>query len=315
MHIPDGFISGPVLAICWVISLIVIGYAFIRVKRDMDERKVPLMGVVAAAIFAGQMLNFPVAGGTSGHLLGAALALILLGPWAAVLVMTIVVSAQALIFQDGGIAALGANLFNMAVIGVFVSYTVYRTVQRLSKGARWGIFVGGFLAAWTSIFIASLAAALELAFSATSPANIAVPAMALVHSVIGLGEGLITVGALALIYAVRPELIKTTDQKQVGGKFVWVAGLLIAIVLAVASPIASQNPDGLEFVAEEQGFLDLQQASPYEIIPDYTMPGVADQNMATIAAGIVGVIIVFLVAVGVAYLRRNRTVSSASSGS
>src|SRR5512134_2590726 len=117
MHIPDGFLSALVLAVCWGISVIVIVYAFIRVKRDMDERKVPLMGVVAAAIFAGQMLNFPVAAGTSGHLLG---------PWAAVLVMTIVAGAQALIFQDGGVAALGANLLNMAVIGVFVSYTVYR---------------------------------------------------------------------------------------------------------------------------------------------------------------------------------------------
>jgi len=315
MHIPDGFLSGLVLAVCWGISLIVIAYAFIRVKRDMDDRKVPLMGVLAAAIFAGQMLNFPVAGGTSGHLLGAALAMILLGPWAAVLIMTIVVSAQALIFQDGGVAALGANLFNMAVIGVFVSYTVYRAVQRFSKGAKRGLFVGGFLAAWTSIFIAALAAALELAFSGTSPANIAVPAMALVHSVIGVGEGLITVGALALIYAVRPELIKTTDQKQVGGKFVWVAGLLIALALAVASPLASTHPDGLEFVAEQQGFLDKAQANPYNIIPDYAVPGVANEQVATIAAGIIGVIIVFFVAVGVAYLRRNRSVSSASRGS
>jgi cobalt/nickel transport system permease protein len=315
MHIPDGFLSGAVLAVCWTISAIVIVVAFIRVKRDMDERKVPLMGVVAAAIFAGQMLNFPVAGGTSGHLLGAALAMILLGPWAAVLVLTIVVSAQALIFQDGGIAALGANLFNMAVIGVFVSYTVYRAVQRLSKGAKWGIFVGGFLAAWTSIFIASLAAALELAFSGTSPANIAVPAMAVVHSVIGIGEGLITVGALALIYAVRPELIKTTDQKQVGGKFVWVAGLLIALALAVASPLASTHPDGLEFVAEQQGFLQKAQVNPYDIIPNYVLPGIANEQVATIAAGILGVIIVFFVAIGVAYLRRNRTTSSASSRS
>jgi cobalt/nickel transport system permease protein len=315
MHIPDGFLSGLVLAVCWGISLIVIVYAFIRVKRDMDERKVPLMGVVAAAIFAGQMLNFPVAGGTSGHLLGAALAMILLGPWAAVLVMTIVVSAQALIFQDGGVGALGANLFNMAVIGVFVSYTVYRAVQRLSKGARWGLFVGGFLAAWTSIFIASLAAALELAFSGTSPANIAVPAMALVHSVIGIGEGLITVGALALIYAVRPELLKTTDQKQVGGKLVWAAGLLMAVALAVASPLASTHPDGLVFVAEQQGFLEKAQANPYDIIPHYVMPGVANEQVATIAAGILGVIIVFFVAVGVAYLRRKRVAAPTSSGS
>jgi cobalt/nickel transport system permease protein len=315
MHIPDGFLSGPVLAVCWGVSLIVIAYAFIRVKRDMDERKVPLMGVMAAAIFAGQMLNFPVAGGTSGHLLGAALAMILLGPWAAVLIMTIVVSAQALIFQDGGIAALGANLFNMAVIGVFVSYTVYRAVQRFSPGTKRGLFVGGFLAAWTSIFIASLAAALELAFSGTSPANIAVPAMALVHSVIGLGEGLITVGALALIYAVRPDLVKTTDQKQVGGKFVWVAGLLIALALAVASPLASTHPDGLEFVAEQQGFIDKAQANPFNIIPDYAMPGVANEQAATIAAGIIGVIIVFFVATGVAYLRRNRTAVPTSGGS
>jgi cobalt/nickel transport system permease protein len=315
MHIPDGFLSGLVLAVCWGISLIVIAYAFIRVKRDMDERKVPLMGVVAAAIFAGQMFNFPVAGGTSGHLLGATLAVILLGPWSAVLVMTIVVSAQALIFQDGGVGALGANLFNMAVIGVFVSYTVYRAVQRFSKGARWGLFVGGFMAAWTSIFIAALAAALELAFSGTSPANIAIPAMALVHSVIGIGEGLITVGALAFVYAVRPDLVRTTDQKQIGGKFVWVAGLLIAIALAVASPLASTHPDGLEFVAAQQGFLNKAQASPYNIIPNYVMPGITNESTATVAAGILGVIIVFLVAVGVAFLRRSRSASSTSSGS
>ena len=223
MHIPDGFLSGPVLAICFMVSAITIGYAFRRVKRDLDERKVPLMGVVAAAIFAGQMLNFPVAAGTSGHLLGAALATILLGPWAAVLVMAIVVGAQALIFQDGGIVALGANLFNMAVIGVFVSYTIYRAVQRIARGSKAGVFAGGFLAAWTSIFIAALAAALELAFSGTSPANLAVPAMAVVHSLIGLGEGLITVGALAFVSAVRPDLVKTTNQKQIGGKVVWMA--------------------------------------------------------------------------------------------
>jgi cobalt/nickel transport system permease protein len=315
MHIPDGFLSGLVLAICWGISLIVIAYAFIRVKRDMDDRKVPLMGVVAAAIFAGQMLNFPVAAGTSGHLLGAALAMILLGPWAAVLVMTIVVGAQALLFADGGIAALGANWLNMAVIGVFVAYTVYRAVQRFSKGARWGIFVGGFLAGWTSIFIAALAAGLQLALSGTSPANLGIPAMALVHSVIGVVEGLITVGALAFVYAVRPDLVKTTDQKQVGGKVVWIAGLLIAIALAVASPLASTHPDGLEFIAQQQGFIGKQQANPIQIIPNYALPGVANESVATIAAGILGVIIVFLVAIGVAFLRRNRSASSTSSGS
>ncbi len=141
------------------------------------------MGVLAAAIFAGQMLNFAVAGGTSGHLMGAAIAAILLGPWAAILVLTTVVGVQALIFQDGGLLVLGANIFNMAVIGVSVAYMAYQTVQKLSGGRKWGIFVGGFLAAWLSIVIASLAAALELAVSGTSPANLAVPAMAGIHAI------------------------------------------------------------------------------------------------------------------------------------
>ncbi len=159
MHIPDGFLSVLVSLVFWVLSILVIGIALKRLGKGLDERQVPMMGVVAAAIFAGQMLNFAVAGGTSGHLLGAALATILLGPWAAVVVMTCVVSVQALIFQDGGLLALGANIFNMGVIGVFVAYTVYQAVQKLAKGKNWGIFVGGFTAAWLSIEIAALAAA------------------------------------------------------------------------------------------------------------------------------------------------------------
>ncbi len=124
MHIPDGFLSTPVSIVLWVLSVLVIAYALRRANKDLGEKQVPVMGVLAAAIFAGQMLNFAVAGGTSGHLMGAAIATIVLGPWAAVLVMTTVVGVQALIFQDGGILALGGNLFNMAVVGVFVSYFV-----------------------------------------------------------------------------------------------------------------------------------------------------------------------------------------------
>ncbi len=143
--------------------MIVIGIALHKTKQTLGERQVPLMGVLAAAIFAGQMLNFTVAGGTSGHLLGAAIAAILLGPWPAVLVMTSVVSIQALLFQDGGLLALGANLFNMAIVGVFVSYTVYNGLRKLLQKQNWGLFVAGFVAAWSSIFIASLACGLELA--------------------------------------------------------------------------------------------------------------------------------------------------------
>jgi cobalt/nickel transport system permease protein len=304
MHIPDGFLSVWVSVLFWVISILVIGVALRRLGKDMDERQVPMMGVVAAAIFAGQMLNFAVAGGTSGHLLGATLATVLLGPWPAVLVMTCVVSIQALIFQDGGLLALGANIFNMAVVGVFVSYTVYQAVQKLARGRSWGIFVGGFAAAWLSIVIASLAAALQLALSGTSPANIAVPAMAGIHALIGIGEGMITVGALAFIYAARPDLLKRGESSAAQGKLVWIVGLVIALFLAIASPLASAHPDGLEWVAEQKGFLDAAQGSVYQIIPDYVFPGISNEILATILAGILGVILVFGVAFAVAYIRR-----------
>jgi cobalt/nickel transport system permease protein len=306
MHIPDGFLSALVSVVLWIISMLVIAYSLRRVNQDLGERQVPLMGVVAAAIFAGQMLNFTVVGGTSGHLMGAALATILLGPWAAILVITTVVSVQALIFQDGGLLVLGANIFNMGLVGVAVSYFVYRTIQRLAGGRSWGIFTGGFLAAWASIFVASLAVALELAFSGTSPANLAVPTMAGIHALIGIGEGLITAGALALIYATSPDLVRADRQKQAGGAALWVVGLIIALALAIASPLASAYPDGLEWVAEQRGFLDTAQGPAYQIIPDYVVPGVSNEALATILAGVVGTLIVFGIAAAVAYSKRNR---------
>jgi cobalt/nickel transport system permease protein len=306
MHIPDGFLSFLVAAILWIVSIIVVGYSLKRVSKDIGERKVPLMGVLAAAIFAGQMLNFAVAGGTSGHLMGAAIATILLGPWSAVLVMTSVVSLQALIFQDGGLLALGANIFNMAVIGVAVSYAVFTTIRKLAGARPWGIFVGGFLAAWLSIFITSLAAALELAFSGTSPANIAVPTMAGIHALIGVGEGLITLGVLAFIYSARRDLLDIGESNTVGGWAIWLTGIAIALLLAVASPLASSHPDGLEWVAEQKGFLGTAQGPLYNIVPDYVLPGVNNQALATVLAGVLGVLIVLGVTAGVAYARRNR---------
>jgi len=306
MHIPDGFLSIAVSLVCWALSIIVIAYALRRANKDLGEKQVPLMGVLAACIFAGQMLNFAVAGGTSGHLLGAAVATILLGPWAAVLVLTCVVGVQALIFQDGGLLALGANLFNMAVIGVFVSYFIYRTVQRLAGGKAWGIFVGGVAAAWSSIFVAALAAALQLAFSGTSPANVSIPAMGGIHAIIGIGEALITLGALAFVYTTRRDLLRIGAQRSVGGKVVWLAGLVIAIALAIASPLASTHPDGLEYVAGQLGFLNQARAASFGVIPNYVLPGVSNRELATILAGIIGVVIVFGVALAVAYVRRNR---------
>lgn len=307
MHIPDGFLSTLVSIILWALAIAGVGYALARVNKDLDERQTPLMGVLAAAIFAGQMLNFAVAGGTSGHLMGAAVATILLGPWAAIIVLTSVVSIQALIFQDGGLLALGANIFNMGIVGVAVSYAVYRTVQRLAGGRKMGVFVGGVMAAWLSIFVTSLAVGLQLALSGTSPANIAVPAMAGVHALIGIGEALITLGALAFLYATRPDLLRVDGAKAAGGRLVWVVGLVIALALAALSPLASSDPDGLEWVAEQAGFIQNAQGPSYSIIPDYTFPGVSDPALATIIAGIVGTLLVFGVALAVAYARRNRT--------
>jgi cobalt/nickel transport system permease protein len=255
------------------------------------------MGVLAATIFAGQMLNFAVAGGTSGHLMGAAIATILLGPWAAMLVLTCVISIQALIFQDGGLLVLGANIFNMAIIGVTVAYMVYRSVQKLAGGKSWGIFVGGFIAAWTSVEVAALGTALELSLSGTSPANIAIPAMGSIHAVIGIGEGLITVGALAFLYASRRDLLKAGNYVPARGNFVWV----------LASPLASSHPDGLEWVAEQKNFLTYSQSPFYKIIPDYLFPGVSNTSLATILAGIIGALIVFGVALGLAYSRRRKS--------
>ncbi|MCS7011426.1 MAG: energy-coupling factor ABC transporter permease [Anaerolineales bacterium] len=307
MHIPDGFLSTLVSIVLWVLSAVSVAYALRRVSQDLGERQVPLMGVLAAAIFAGQMLNFTVAGGTSGHLMGAALATILLGPWAALIVMTTVVGIQAVIFQDGGLLALGANIFNMGVIGVAVSHFVYTSIQKLARSAKWGIFVGGFVAAWMSIVVSALAVALQLALSGTSPANIAVPAMGGIHMLIGLGEGLITLGALAFLYAARRDLLHSGEAAPKGNVAVWVGGLVFALLLAVLSPLASAHPDGLEWVAEQKGFLDAAQEPLYHIIPDYVFPGISNEALATIVAGLLGTLMVFGVALGVAYLRRERT--------
>ena len=307
MHIPDGFLSLSVAVVCWIVAIAGIGLALWRSRKVLGERQVPLMGVLAAFIFAAQMLNFTVAGGTSGHFLGGALAAILLGPWAATLTLTTVVAIQALLFQDGGLVVMGANITNMAVIAPLVAYGVYRGVRLLAGERRWGLLVGGFLAAWISVVLASTACAVELGFSGTSPIGIALPAMAGVHALIGIGEGLITLGALALVTAVRPDLVEAEQVKaRIGGlRWAWV-GLGLALVLTLLSPLASPHPDGLERVAENLGFIEAAQSAPYEVIPDYVFPGISNEALATITAGVAGTLIVFAVAVGIAALYRRR---------
>lgn len=207
MHIPDGFLNTGVSIAAWAASAAGLGYALRRVNKTLGERQVPLMGVTAAFIFAAQMLNFAVIGGTSGHLLGAALAAILLGPWAGMLVLTSVNVVQALLFQDGGLLALGANVFNMALVGVLVGWAAYAVLIRLLGGRKWAIFAGGFLAGWLSVELAALATAAELAISGTLAWQVVLPAMGGIYALIGIGEGLITAAVLAFLRVVRPDLL------------------------------------------------------------------------------------------------------------
>jgi cobalt/nickel transport system permease protein len=306
MHIPDGFLSVGVSLVCWVVAVVGVGWALWRSRTEMGERQAPMMGVLAAFIFAAQMLNFTVAGGTSGHLLGGALAAILLGPWAGILVMTTVVAIQALLFQDGGLLVMGANVTNMALLATLVSYGVYRGVRLLAGQRRWGLLAGGFIAAWISVLMSSVAVAIQLGFSGTSPIGLALPAMTAVHVLIGIGEGLITMGALALIAATRPDLVGGEQTRPSAGLRWVLVGLAAALALTLISPLASPHPDGLERVAEDLGFIGTAEDTPYEVIPDYTFPGISDEVLSTIAAGVAGTIIVFGIAVGVTALYRRR---------
>ncbi len=206
MHIPDGFVNVGTAMTTYAASAGVIAWSVKRTANKLQERQVPLMGVMAAFVFAAQMINFRVAGGTSGHLLGGALVAIMLGPWAGTLVLTAVLAVQALLFQDGGLLALGANVFNMAVVGVWSAYGLYALIRKLLPGQK-GVFVGSFVSAWVSVVIASLVAALELGVSGASPYAVVLPAMGLVHMLIGLGEGLITTAVVRFVYATRKDLM------------------------------------------------------------------------------------------------------------
>ncbi len=208
MHIPDGFINVPTVVVTSAVSAGAIAYGVSRANRRLGEKHVPLMGVMAAFIFAAQMLNFPVAGGTSGHVLGAALAAILLGPWVGVLIMACVFIVQCLIFQDGGLTALGANILNMGIIACFVGYYLYQGVVSFWGERRRSQLVAAFLGAWLSIVAAAAATAIELAVSGTSPLAVALPAMAGVHVLIGIGEGLVTAAVISLVMTTRADLLQ-----------------------------------------------------------------------------------------------------------
>jgi len=207
MHIPDGFLSHTVNAITFAVSAGACAYGVKRVNRNFGEKEVPLMGVTAAFVFAAQMLNFPIAGGTSGHFLGAVFSSVLLGPWAGLLIMTIVLIVQCLGFADGGLTAIGSNIFNMGIIGALGGYSIFYILFALLQKSRKGFFIASAIASWLSIVMGASAAAIELAISGTSPLKITLPAMAGIHAIIGIGEAIITTAALSLILKTRPDLV------------------------------------------------------------------------------------------------------------
>jgi cobalt/nickel transport system permease protein len=213
LHIPDGFLSAPVAATGYVAMGVALVVAVRMTDRNLSDRAVPLMGVMGAFIFAAQMMNFPVAGGTSGHMVGGALAAIVLGPWAAILVMTAVVGLQALLFQDGGLAALGANVTNMGTLAVLVGWGVYVVLRPLERFSNSGRVVAAFAAAWISVEAAALATSLQLVISDTSPFDVVMPAMLGVHALIGIGEGLITAAAVSFLLVTRPDLLGVRPAK------------------------------------------------------------------------------------------------------
>ncbi len=302
MHIPDGFLSVAVSVVLWLATIVLLAIAVRKTQGQLGERQIPLMGVMAAFIFAGQMINFPVAGGTSGHLLGGALAAIVLGPWAGVIVMAAVIGLQGLLFQDGGLLVMGANIFNMGLLTVLIGFGLYRSVASQSQGVR---LAAAGVAAWLSVMTGAFSTALQLWLSDTSPLAVVLPAMMGVHALIGIGEALITVAAIAFILRVRPDLLGAEKVKAQGG-WGWVAaGLALSLAVVLLSPWASANPDGLERVAEDVGFIQHGLDAPYQVLPDYTVPGLGDSALSTIIAGAIGALVVAGLAVGVGRLLKN----------
>jgi len=304
MHIPDGFLDTKTWVTAAAVSGTAITYAVRKVNKDLEEKDPPLMGVLAAFIFAAQMLNFPVAGGTSGHFLGGALAAILLGPWKAMLVMLSVVTVQALLFGDGGIAALGANVLNMAIIAPLVAYWIYGIISRYSIPA------GAFAAGLVSTLVTALAVSIQLAVSGTVPFAITASLMTGWHLLIGIGEGLITATTIGYLIKVRPDLVE--NRTGLDWRSLTVLGMVAIALVVFLSPFASALPDGLERVAHDLGFIGSETSVFDALIPDYAVPGLKDERLTTVVAGLVGVSITVLIGYGVASFTKRRSARRAS---
>jgi cobalt/nickel transport system permease protein len=320
MHAPDGFLEPGVAAVCAVISAVVVAVALRRAGRELGERQVPLAGLCAAFVFAAQMVNFPVAAGTTGHLLGGALAAILLGPWVGTVVVTVVVVVQALLFADGGITALGLNVLNMAVVPAFAGWALFLLFRRVLPRSSAGVVVATGLACGTTVVLGAAAFSLEWLFGASAPVpfDTVLGAMVGVHVLIGAGEGVLSALVVGAVLAARPGQVvgardltpeELGDRRPVGARTFALAALLVSSVTAtVLSQFAADGPDGLERVAEDQGFADRAEAHPLAGSPfaDYATVGIRDERWSLAVAGVSGATITLLVGVGIASAARRR---------
>jgi cobalt/nickel transport system permease protein len=309
MHISDGLLDPRTAAVTGAIAAAGLAYGVSRLRGQLRDRTTVLMGITSACIFAAQMVNFPLfVLPASGHLLGGVLAAVLLGPWAGSCVIATVLIVQCLLCGDGGLTVIGANFLNMGLIGSVVGYAIYNPIRRAIGGNK-GVLIGAMAAAWFTVILASGAFAIELAASGRRADFVRVLGwMVMVHAVIGLGEAIITGLVVRFVLQVRPEMIYDSEPAPASKALKWgqvsLAGLGIALVLAIfLAPFASSAPDGLEHVGATLKFLDEENA-PAPIlpapIPDYEMPGLGWKPLAVSAAGALGTLVVFGVALTLA---------------
>lgn len=302
MHIPDGFLDAKTAVATGLISTVALGVAVRQAHQHLPPRKVPLLGLSAAFVFAAQMLNFPVAGGTSGHMVGGVLVAALLGPSCALIVIASVLLVQCFMFADGGVTALGANILNMGLISGVAGWVVYAALTQAVRGL-FGRIMAATFASWVGTVLAAIVCAGELATSHTVPWSVAFPAMAGVHMLIGIGEGLITALVLVTIARTRPELVLEPVGAPTSRSYGALAayGVLVALGMALfISPLASQWPDGLDKAAEELGFASRTKVLLPGPMADYKIPWIHVTPLSTAIAGATGTVIALLLSWGLA---------------
>jgi cobalt/nickel transport system permease protein len=329
MHAPDGFLNAGTALATGAVSAGAVGASLRQMRATLKDKQVPLAGLAAAFVFAAQMFNFPVAAGTTGHLLGGALAAVLLGPFTGAVVVAVVVIVQAFALADGGLTALGYNVLNMAVVTAFGGYGVFRLLRRVLPTNTAGVAVATGVAAGLSVPLSAMMFAIEWLFGATAPVpfDTVFGAMVGVHLLIGIGEGVISALVVGAVMAARPDLVygardlsraQMAERPRVGMRgFIIGAGLVALVFAAVVSQFAAPDPDGLERVAEDQGFIDSAQDHALAGGPfaDYATQGVGNETLSLAIAGIVGVVITLLIGLGIAYAVRDRSTRASPSSS